>query len=363
MIARHMVSLPEINRVICILPSSMIRDGNYLLPFHCRRESKKLYLLTPNYRMIPKKLIPSSLNRLINENLRDYSIKVLLKSMGFSKENTIMWMFPPHKYIYTLIDLIPHRLLITHIIDNHLHKRNESADMLEFSRDQYKYLSGKSHMLITSSRQNHEYFSSLNSNCYYFENALDEKFIADPSSLPWRKGKGRPRLGYIGWITQRTDLDLLLFVAKNRPDYDIIIAGPLENGIDLGKSGLPEIPNVYLEGSIPYLEVPEFLTSLDVCLIPHKDSPYSRSMNPLKVYQYLASGRPIVSTEIAGIERWGNMISIAGNYQDFVEKIDEAVHQDSQEASLQRVKAVKQDTWDFRVNQMFQTISRHIQGN
>ncbi len=361
MIARHLPSLPHVGRVVCILPPRMIWNGYYMFPFHLKREAPKLFLLTPNFRMIPKSLVPASLWSYFNEHIRDIFIQIALKILGFSNKNTIMWLFPPHGYINNLLKIIPHRLLITQIIDNHLHKTNESLEFQAFSDKQYNYLSQRSNVVITSSPQNFEYFSSINPSCYFLENAIDETFINSPSNMPCRNGGGRPRLGYVGWITKRTDLNLLAFIARERPGYDIVIVGPHENGINMKEFGLTELANVHIENAIPYKIVPKFLTTIDVCLIPHKDTLYSRSMNPLKIFQYLASGRPIVSTPIAGVERWEGMISIAENYREFVDKIDDAILKDSQTDSLRRIEAVSLDTWGIRVGQIYDILSKHIQ--
>lgn len=332
-----------------------------MFPFHLKRESPQLFLLTPNFRMIPKSLVPESLWSFFNEHIRDIFIKMALKILGFSKKNTILWLFPPHGYIKNILNSIPHRILITQIIDNHLHKKNESLEFQTFSDKQYNDLSQRSNVVITSSPQNLEYFSSINQNSYFLENAIDEMFISSPSNMPCRNKGGRPRLGYVGWITQRTDLNLLAFIAKERPEYDIIIVGPHEIGINMEEFGLTQLTNVYIENAIPYKTVPEFLTTIDVCLIPHRDTLYSRSMNPLKIFQYLASGRPIVSTPIAGVERWDRMISIAENYREFVDKVDDAIRNDSQSDSLRRIEAVSLDTWGVRVGQIYDILAKHIQ--
>lgn len=332
-----------------------------MFPFHLKRESKNLFLLTPNFRIIPKSLVPASLWSFFNERLRDKSIQMAIKLLGYSKENTIMWVFPPHSYITKLLEFIPHKMLITQIIDNHLHKTNESLEFQTFSNKQYNELSRRSNVVITSSPQNLEYFSSINPNCYFLENAIDEMFIKSPSNMPCRNGGARPRLGYVGWITQRTDLNLLAFIAKERPGYDIIIVGPHENVINMEEFGLTQLKNVYIENAIPYNIVPEFLTTIDVCLIPHRDTLYSRSMNPLKIFQYLASGRPIVSTPIAGVGRWDGMISVAENYREFVDKIDDVIRNDSQTDSLRRIGAVSLETWEIRVGQIHDILAKHIQ--
>lgn len=365
MIAKNLAKIPDVNRVLCVLPPKMIksRSGSekYIRPFFQKKIENKLYILTPNLEIVPKSIVPSRIGEWLNKDFRDFSMKAFLKLSGFSRDNTILWMYPPHGYIDDLIRFLPHRFLITQIVDNNIHIENQSEEKRDFVTRQYDDLSRMSDLVFTSSRQNQDYFSSINPECYFFENALDEIFIGDPAELPHRINKNRPRLGYVGWITDRTDLELISFIAKSKPGYDLIIAGPKHVNVSL--EALTSLPNVIIKGAIPYNEVPQFLKTVDVCMIPHKDTLYSRSMSPLKLFQYLGSGRPIVSTSIAGVERWNGLISIANNYQEFIQYIDMALNQDSEERSRKRIEAVKPETWSRRVEEMFRTVEKRLSHN
>jgi hypothetical protein len=79
-------------------------------------------------------------------------------------------------------------------------------------------------------------------------------------------------------------------------------------------------------------------------------------MSVLKMMQYLASGRPIVSTKVAGVDRWSQLISIADDHDDFVLKIDETLRGDTLGQSRKRVEAARSETWDKRVEEMVDTI-------
>lgn len=359
-IAENLAKLQDVGRVLCVLPPHQIEQSHYAWPFTFDRISAKLFVLTPNTRMVPTLTAPYRLRQWINRVIPDFVLRKFLRFLGFKEQNTILWMFPAHHYINKLISLIPHSLLITQVIDNNAFKENDSAETISFVKQQYEEVSKQSDIVLTSSKINYELFSAINTSCYYFENAVDQIFISSPSELPYRLNKMRPRLGYVGFITQRTDIKLLDYVARSRPEYDLIIAGT--QGEDLNKYGTLNLPNVNYKGIIPYNDVPNFLESIDVCLIPHKDTLYSKSMNPLKLYQYLGSGRPIVSTSIAGVERWDGLISIASNYEDFIIKIDDALKNDNEELCYKRISAVKEETWGKRTNEIFEVVMAHLMG-
>jgi len=360
MVIRHLAKMPEVNRILCIFPPGMIWNGYYLFPLKISKISDKIYLLNPNLRIIPQSLVPFSWRENINDSITDLSFNILFKYFRIRRDNTILWVFPPNNYINKLINLVPHRFLVAQIVDNNVF--NESCSLKESNhiKEQYEDISKKSDIVITSSKKNYEIFSHLNSNCYIFENAVDEIFISNPSALPYKRSNSRPRLGYVGWITPRTDLDLIHYIAKKRPNYDLIIAGPIEYGFNIDK--LSYLPNVVFTGTIPYERVPEFIRTIDVCIIPHIDSLYSKSMSPLKIFQYIGSGRPIVSTMIAGVERFKEIIRIADDYDDFIKYIDEALIQDNEDISMKRIEVAKKETWDIRINEMYNIVASHFHG-
>ena len=360
-IARNLAELSDIGRVICFLPPQQIEQGCYAWPFTFKRVSAKLFLITPNTRMVPTLTAPYRMRQWINRVLPDFLLNKFMRFLGFNMRNTVLWVFPPHYYIDKLVKSFPHSLLITQIIDNNTFLGNKDNQTITNIKNQYEDLSKKSDLIITSARINYDIFSKINNSCYFFENAVDPIFINSPTILPYRLNRRRPRLGYVGFITKRTDIKLLDYIARSRPEYDLLIAGPRQNlqQNNLNRYGTLDLPNVSYEGVIHYRDVPKFLQTIDVCLIPHKDTLYSKSMNPLNLYQYLGSGRPIVSTSIAGVERWNGLISIAVNYKDFVIKIDDALKNDNEDRSCRRISAAKNETWDKRIDEIFEVVMLH----
>ena len=90
--------------------------------------------------------------------------------------------------------------------------------------------------------------------------------------------------------------------------------------------------------------------------IPHKDNDYSRSMSPLKLYQYLASGVPIVSTNVAGISEYKTCVQIANNYDEFVSAIDYVIKNDTIDNSLERINIARKQTWDIRTQEILSAV-------
>lgn len=105
----------------------------------------------------------------------------------------------------------------------------------------------------------------------------------------------RPVIGYVGAIAEWFDMPLLVAVARMAPQWDFVLVGSAV-GSDSGPAR--KVENIHLRGEVPYLDVPAIVASFDVCLIPFKVSPLTLATNPVKVYEYLAAGRPVVATPL-----------------------------------------------------------------
>lgn len=182
------------------------------------------------------------------------------------------------------------------------------------------------------------------------EMGLSERFLSPPSDFPFIINNIQPRLGYWGIISQHTDIELIRHIALSRPNYLLLIAGPDDGVIET--SGITELSNVKYIGPVSYRQAPAFLRNLDICLMPQKDNDYSRSTSSVKIFQYLASGRPIVSTKIGDTERWKDLVMFSDSYDAFVQNIDMTFDTDNLEKSAVRINAAKAENWDNRVEHM-----------
>jgi len=343
----------RVGHVLVILPP-VKHPKKISAPFSIKKISKKLSVCTPSVKVIDGSGSLYRFRTWANESLPGIIFKNTLKKFGYKKENTILWLFPPSRYIETLLEIVPHSHKVTQIVDNNTFHSDMSDKEVEIIDAQYKKLASLSDTVITSSDLNYDVFKNLNSSTFKFINAVDSQFIGSPSELPYKINNTRPKLLYVGWISQRTDMELLKYIAENRPHYEVIIAGPDEGPLD--ESKIQKFDNVTYLGKVAYSKLPELFASSDICLIPHKDNKYSQSMSPLKLFQYLASGRPVVSTDIGGIDHWQTLIHVARNYSQFIEAIDSVLVNDNKELSEIRITEARKETWDIRVNDMLNTI-------
>jgi UDP-galactopyranose mutase len=156
----------------------------------------------------------------------------------------------------------------------------------------------------------------------------------------------RPRLGFFGVIDERMDIDLVARVADARPDWQLVLIGPV---VKIDPAVLPRRPNIHYLGSKPYVQLPDYLAGWDVALLPFARNDATRFISPTKTPEYLAAGCPVVSTSIRDVVRpYGELrlARIADTPDDFVAACTEAMAE-SRDARLARVDTLlAQMSWD-----------------
>jgi len=143
--------------------------------------------------------------------------------------------------------------------------------------------------------------------------------LADPidqAAIP------RPRLGFFGVIDERMDLNLVAALAQMRPTWQIVIVGPV---VKIEPADLPTAPNIHYLGSKQYDELPGYLANWDVALLPFAQNESTRFISPTKTPEYLAAGKPVVSTPITDVVRdYGSrgLVRIASTPAEFVSALE-----------------------------------------
>ncbi|HEX8661919.1 MAG TPA: glycosyltransferase, partial [Brevundimonas sp.] len=141
---------------------------------------------------------------------------------------------------------------------------------------------------------------ALHDNIHPFPSSVDTAHFAQARSTPVGRDDRRPRLGFFGVIDERMDLDLISRVAEARPDWDFEMVGPV---VKIAAEDLPQRPNLSYPGQKSYDELPACLARWDVALMPFAINESTRFISPTKTPEYLAAGRPVVSTPIRDVVR------------------------------------------------------------
>jgi len=135
--------------------------------------------------------------------------------------------------------------------------------------------------------------------------------------------KGRPIIGYYGALATWFDYDLIRTLAIKRPDIDIVLFGiKYDNSFD--ESDIEKVKNIHYLGKIDYFDLPQYANMFDVCIIPFLINEITEATNPIKVFEYMALGKPIVTTAMNECKKYKS-IFIANNHKEFIELIDKAL--------------------------------------
>ncbi len=187
-------------------------------------------------------------------------------------------------------------------------------------------------VVFTGGRSLFEAKRALHPDVHAFPSAVDlEHFrrarqpLDDPLD---QAGIPRPRLGWFGVIDERFDVRLVDEVARRRPGWSIVLVGPIAK---IDPASLPQRPNVYHLGTRPYDLLPDYLAGWDVALMPFARNASTRFISPTKTPEYLAGGRPVVSTSIADVVQpygEGGLVRIADRPADFIAACEAAMADD-----------------------------------
>ncbi len=179
----------------------------------------------------------------------------------------------------------------------------------------------------------------------YADHGVDfDRFVAATAEPADMAALARPRVGFVGGIDAHTfDAELFLNVARRLPEAQFALIGACSL-----PDGWCELPNVSLLGQRPYETVPAYMAACDVLIMPWNRSPWIEACNPVKLKEYLAVGRPIVSTRFAELRHYDGVVSVAAGADAFAGAIRQALLDPGDPAP--RRERVRSESWSSRVD-------------
>ena len=182
---------------------------------------------------------------------------------------------------------------------------------------------------------------------------FDKKLIKEvPSDLKLIK---KPVIGYIGVLyTLRLDIDVLVHIAKSRPDWSLVLVGPEDDAFK--ESELHQIDNVYFLGRKKMEELPAYLFGFDVALNPQKLNEVTIGNYPRKIDEYLAMGKPVVATKTKAMEVFEKWVYLAKDKEEYVQLIEKALKENSPEKETEREEIARSHTWIANAEAIYEKI-------
>jgi glycosyltransferase involved in cell wall biosynthesis len=229
------------------------------------------------------------------------------------------------------------------------------GDPERIARDHGELLSSA---LLTMATADHLYQDAVSRrpDCLLCPNGVDYEHFArargqwvsiPPEALAPAVAEGKPIIGYCGALAWWFDYDLLRTVAEQRKDLSFVLIGPNYDNT-LVKSGIYQLPNMTWLGIQPYSELPDFLRYFDVAIIPFRVNKITQATSPLKLFEYMASGKPVLITPMHESMRYEGVM-VASSATEFSSKLDEALELATDPAYLAVIDRVAgENTWDAR---------------
>jgi GT2 family glycosyltransferase/glycosyltransferase involved in cell wall biosynthesis len=178
-------------------------------------------------------------------------------------------------------------------------------------------------------------------------NAVDYAFyerVYRPNQL-LGKEVTHPVIGYYGGIADWFDVELMVELARSRPQWTFVLIGGVFR-VDV--SALESLPNVRMPGQQPYETMPLYLYHFDVCLIPFKINAVTEATDPVKFYEYISQGKPVVATPMPELKIYESYLYLAPDATGFAECIERALAEDARETGPRRRALAREHTWQAR---------------
>ncbi|MFI3314006.1 MAG: glycosyltransferase, partial [Eubacteriales bacterium] len=288
------------------------------------------------------------INRINQKKIAKFVTKKM-EEHGF--QNPVLWTYNPISA--DAVDYIPHSGLVYDCVDRHSAygglMNPDLVDTMELD------LARGADMVFATALGLCERLQTVNPKANFIPNGANyPRFsqAAQPQPCPVElQTLDKPILGFVGALQECIAYDYLEYAAQNRPDWNFVFIGRKSVGVDLSK--LESLPNCHFLGLKPNEDLPKYMAQFDVCLNLFATSDLSKDVSPLKFYEYLATGKPIVSTRQPDqVLDFAHIIQIAGSKEEFVTQCEVAITDVLPEHTEARLDAGKASSWDSRVEQM-----------
>lgn len=261
-------------------------------------------------------------------------------------------------YWYDIIDRLQFSMLVYDCIDD-VKVFCKEKHIVYFTELQRKLVAKSDLTIISAHKLRDDIFAvDKAAKIEYIANGVDADFFiqtgckaAIPDEL---EHIPKPIIGFIGSLFHWVDIDLISKTAQTYPDYSFVLVGPVH------EITIPKLPNLYSLGPKPYAQIPSFVNAFDVCLIPFIRDPLSDKVDPIKVYEYLALGKPVVAINLPELEKMQRLIYLAQNNDEFIAMTKQAVFEQNADLRKRRIEYAKENSWDQRVADLVKIATEYL---
>ncbi len=323
--------------------------------FSYEKKSENLYIKS-QWNLLPGSREFSFISKL-NHLLNKRSVMNTAKQLGFMNEHTVMWIYDTEaaQYLPAFKDMT----VVYDCVDNHAVQAGVNRNPKRVHTEEKAILKRADLVTVTSKRllkmkRRHA------KNIHLVLNAGDVELYQTPLS---KEGKEKakqalsniahPILGSVGALdSYKYDFELLIESANAHPEWQFVFVGsPIVEQKTSALRTLRKLPNVHMIGSVPREHVPAYVSYFDICLIPYKNNTYNEASFPLKFWEFMATGKPIVASGVPELEEYEPLISYAKNAKEFSKQI-ESILSSAPTSNKKRIALAKQHGWNERARNL-----------
>lgn len=188
------------------------------------------------------------------------------------------------------------------------------------------------------------------------EFSYDISFPEDIENIP------KPIIGIVGTFADWMDLDLIKLIAQRHKEWSIVSIGLIESNVDI--SGFAVMGNIYFLGQKSYSELPNYYRAIDVFIVPFILTEHIKYCSPIRLYEHLSSGKPIITTDFPAAHEVGEgLINIASDKDDFVKKLELALNENDKSLPEKRKALAKRNTWKSKTEQISEIIDKIVRND
>ena len=331
-----------------------------------RREGANLFVCTPFVWL--HNVLAARVPGLTRANrwILGLQIGQLTRRLGLRRGGLVAWIH--HPYQMEDMGLAREQFLIYDCYDNYFSaaRGRRLADL----RRREAAILGRAHLVLVTSEQLQQAMASRARRAHLLPNGVDVELFAQamrsstqvPADLC---GLPRPVVGFVGRITPRVDFALLAGIASRHPDWTFVMLGPEDSDGPLaGEAGyldLRSAANVHFLGPRPYEQLPAYLKGFDVCTIPYVLTEFNLGSCPLKLFEYMAAGKPIVSVDIPQVAHFEPLVRVAKTAAQFDGAIADSLDADPESVRRKSLALVGRNSWQRRARSVTDAIQGALQ--
>ncbi len=283
-------------------------------------------------------------------------VREMLRAQGCTK--VVLYIWRPE--FAEALDQLPHDFSVYHVNDEYTFSSTEMA----VPAREGQLLESVNQVILTSSALM-EKRGGFNRNTEFVPMGVDYRLYATPARKPEDlRSIPHPRIGYVGYLKAQLDWPLLLELSALHPEWSFVFVGPKRSHPEVDKSieQLSRRPNVHFLGGKPTEQLGGYAQHFDVSIMPYRLDDYTKYVYPLKLHEYLATGRPVVSSRMYSVEEFSPVVAIADTREQWSNSIKHGLsaRENSPERCAQRQAVARHYDWDTLVQKIARPIAAHF---